>query len=227
MSFVKADGASIEIVFTEAVNPVSIINAEYRTLDDAIVTALNYYNADYSPSKLNDGVANTSSYWWGTTSINWIKFEFIEGVVAHGFRYYNVNTSYYPKTFTVSGSTDGLTWVLLSDVLTGVSTSGWQEFSFTNLSAYKFYELDILTANSSYIYLSEFELNLDYGNEKAFTVTVPEYDFVPNGQIQQNAKPLLSVKNKVGYSATAVLSGGVLTDLMVTNGVLTLGVDDG
>ena len=227
MSFVKADGASIEIVFTEAVNPVSIINAAYRTLDDAIVTALNYYNAGYSPSKLNDGVANTSSYWWGTTSINWIKFEFIEGVVAHGFKYYNVNTSYYPKTFKISGSNDNSNWTQLSDILTGVSASGWQEFPFTNLSAYKFYKLDILTANSSYIYLSEVELNLDYGNEKAFTVTVPEYDFVPNGQIQQNAKPLLSVKNKAGYSVTPVLSSGVLTDLMVTKGVLTLGVDDG
>lgn len=222
MSFVKADGASIEVVFTEAINPITTVGSAYRTLDDAVVTTLNQYSTSYPSTRLNDGIANTSSYWWGTTAINWIKLQFTEAVVAHGFRYYNVNTSYYPKTFTVSGSTDGLTWVLLSDVLTGVSTSGWQEFSFTNLAAYRFYKIDILTANSSYIYLSEVELNLDYGNEKAFTVTVPEYDFVPNGAIQQNVKPLLSVKNKVGYSVTPGLSSGILSGLTVSAGALVL-----
>lgn len=227
MSFVKADGASIEIVFTEAINPITTAGSAYRTLDDAVVTTLNQYSTSYPSTMLNDGIANTSSFWWGTTAINWIKFEFIEEVVAHGFKYFNVNTSYYPKTFKISGSNDNSNWAQLSDILTGVSTSGWQEFSFTNLSAYKFYKLDILTANSSRIYLSEIQLNLDFGNEKAFTITVPEYDFVPNGQIQQNIKPLLSVKNKAGYSVTPVLSSGVLTDLMVTEGVLTLGVDDG
>ena len=37
---------------------------------------------------------------------------------------------------------------------------------------------------------------LDYGNEEALTVTVPEYDFVPNGTIQQNVKTVKMVENK-------------------------------
>ena len=196
MSFVKSDGAKIEIRFSEAINTMAVIGQKYRTLSDAVITSLNNYGLSNLPSLLNDGIANTSSYWRGTTAINWIQATFTSPKIAHGFRWFVGSTSYRPLTFKISGSLDLLTWAQLGETFTGANETGWQEFSFSNIDTYLAYRIDILTASSSRIYLSELELLLDYGNEEALTVTVPEYDFVPNGTIQQNVKPVKMVENK-------------------------------
>lgn len=228
MSFAKSDGEKIEIRFSEAINPMAAIGQKYRTLSDAVITSLNNYGLSNLPSLLNDGIANTSSYWRGTTAINWIQAAFTLPKVAHGFRWFVTNTSYRPLTFKISGSLDLLTWTQLGETFTGANVTGWQEFSFANTEAYLAYRIDILTASSSRIQLSELELLLDYGNEEALTVTVPEYDFVPNGTIQQNVKPVKFVENKTGFFETADFSTAVLDDLMFSStGSLTLEVDNG
>ena len=43
MSFVKSDGAKIEIRFSEAINPMAVIGQKYRTLSDAVITSRNNY----------------------------------------------------------------------------------------------------------------------------------------------------------------------------------------
>ena len=223
----KADGQCIVVEFTEKLVNSQIVGSAHRTLDDATITALNNNGSSYSPSKLNDGVANTSYYWIGTTAINWIKIAFKEAKVAHGFRWYIGSSTYYPKTFTVSGSNDGANWVQLGDTFTGTSATGWQEFAFTNTTAYIYYKIDILTANSSQLYISEVELLLDYGNEAALTITGKEYNMQPGGTLDDGSYKVQEIKEFKAIDKMLDLSGGTMTNVEYTNGVLSLEVDGG
>lgn len=56
-----------------------------------------------------------------------------------------------------------------------------------------------------------------------FTVTVPEYNFVPGGTIGNVTKAVLSTY-AFGAAGTVDLSGGALTNLAVSNSALSLGV---
>lgn len=225
MSYAKSDGARIEIVFTETIGPITppVLGQEWRDIRDALVTTLNQNSISTRAGLLNDGL--TSPYWYGTTVVNWIRIAMHMAQVVRGFRWYISDTTYWPKTFTVSGSNDGVNWAQLSDVLTGVGTVGWQTFYFPNEIAYRYYQINILTGNSSYrLYIAEVELYFDYGNESAFIITVPEYDAVPGGTIEYNRKRVDRIENKTGYTATVDLSDGELDGLQDDNGVLSLEV---
>lgn len=58
-----------------------------------------------------------------------------------------------------------------------------------------------------------------------FTVTVPEYDYVPGGVLQNVTKTVKSTYALAGVQQTLDLSAGTLTDTVVSNGVLSLGAD--
>ena len=62
------------------------------------------------------------------------------------------------------------------------------------------------------------------GNQSHFTVTVPEYTFVPGGTLQNITKAVKSTYAFAGAQQTFDLSAGTLTDTAVSNGVLSLGV---
>ena len=62
------------------------------------------------------------------------------------------------------------------------------------------------------------------GQQSFFTVTVPEYTFVPGGTLQNVAKAVKSTYAFAGVQQTCDLSAGTLTDTAVSNGVLSLGV---
>ena len=62
------------------------------------------------------------------------------------------------------------------------------------------------------------------GNQSHFTVTVPEYTFVPGGTLQNITKAVKSTYAFAGVQQTFDLSAGTLTDTAVSNGVLSLGV---
>ena len=57
-----------------------------------------------------------------------------------------------------------------------------------------------------------------------FTVTVPEYTYVPGGTLQNVTKTVKSTYAFGGIQQTLDLSAGTLTDTAVSNGVLSLGV---
>ena len=61
------------------------------------------------------------------------------------------------------------------------------------------------------------------GNQGHFTVTVPEYDYVPGGTLQNVTKTVKSTYALAGVQQTLDLSAGTLTDTAVSNGVLSLG----
>ena len=62
------------------------------------------------------------------------------------------------------------------------------------------------------------------GNQSHFTVSVPEYDMVPGGTLSSVAKAVKSTSAKVSYAAMIDLSAGALTDVVVSGGKLSLGV---
>lgn len=62
------------------------------------------------------------------------------------------------------------------------------------------------------------------GNQSHFTVTIPEYDMVPEGTLSNVVKTVKSTYGRTAYSQTVDLSSGTLTDLAVSNGNLSLGV---
>ena len=63
------------------------------------------------------------------------------------------------------------------------------------------------------------------GNQSYFTVTVPEYNYVPGGTISNVVKAVKSTYNHPGTAAEISLASGTLTDTTVADGVLSLGVN--
>ena len=62
------------------------------------------------------------------------------------------------------------------------------------------------------------------GNQSHFTVTIPEYDMVPEGTLSNVVKTVKSTYGRTAYYQTVDLSSGTLTDLATSNGKLSLGV---
>ncbi|MEG2001096.1 MAG: hypothetical protein RR053_06880 [Evtepia sp.] len=60
------------------------------------------------------------------------------------------------------------------------------------------------------------------GNEGSFTVSVPEYDYVPGGTISNVVKKVARISNHAGFGASVPLSGGVLAGTRERTGVLSL-----
>lgn len=57
-----------------------------------------------------------------------------------------------------------------------------------------------------------------------FTITVPEYTYVPGGEIVNVSKAVAHVSNKAMLNQLIDLSIGTMTDMTSKSGVLTLGV---
>lgn len=223
----KADGQRIAIEFTEKIisDAAAILGYEYRQLKDAAVTTLNQYSTSYPASYLTDGVASTSYYWYGTTAVNWIQLYFEEAKVATGFRWYIASSSYYPLTFTISGSNDGSSWTQLGDTFTGTSTTSWQAFTFTNTSAYRYYRINTLTANSTRLYISEVQLLIQYGNEKAFTISGQEYNMQPEGALVAGSYEVQSVEAYPDNEHAILLNMKYWKRFLNVDGVLTISYD--
>ena len=203
-------------------------------LSEATITALNSYSSSYSPTKVADG--NTSTYWRGTTAVNWIKFQLVEPKTITSIRMYM--GSYYIKTFTMSGSNDGETWTQLGGEYTAASstTSKWYDIPIENDESYLYYRIDTLTTYSSTVYLYEVELceTVPIGNETKIVVTGQTYEYVPNGKLESASRTVVAVsedpdddaiihlkfadgntkslKNTVG-NVTIAYSGGTLKGL--------------
>ena len=103
------DGGEIKIKFTQPLigdvdglqTPVAYKQVKVST-KGATHSAQNVYSSSYPASNAFDG--NNSTYWYGTSSTNWIKTKFKEPKNITGLRLYM--GSYYIKTFTISGSND-------------------------------------------------------------------------------------------------------------------------
>lgn len=197
-----ADGRKIAIKFTQplignvlGLDPPAGYKKSLLDLSGAVVTTLNQYSTSYTGAKAIDN--STSTYWRGTTAVNWLKLQLPEAKCVTQIRLYL--GSYYIKTFTLSGSNDGETWIQLGGEHTAANstTAQWYTFEVENRDAYLYYRVDILTAyNTSRVYLYELELYEDtgVGNETKFSISFDEYSYVPGGVTARVTRPVTGLE---------------------------------
>lgn len=180
----KGLGQKIGIKFTEDLVedvtgwvPEPVTHGDYfRPI--GVATGSSQYSS-YAPSNAFDG--STSSYWYTRTAGDqWVQIELAEPTWIYGFRWY-VGDSYRPNGFDFQGSNDGEIW---EGILTGNSpgATGWHEFPTDSPKQYKYYRWTVISRYASYLYVYEIELLGAVGNERAFTVTGKEYQYV-NGPL--------------------------------------------
>jgi len=176
----KGLGQKIAIKFTEdlvgdvtGLVPSSAVTGDYFRPSGTTTSSSQY--SSYAPSRAFDG--STSSYWYTrTTGDQWVQIELAEPTWVYGFRWY-IGSNYRPNGFDFQGSNDGENW---EDILTGNSpnATGWHEFPTDSPKQYKYYRWTITSRYSSYLYVYEIELLKAVGNERAFTITGKEYQYV-------------------------------------------------
>lgn len=230
-----ADGCRIPIRFTQplvgnvlGLNPPLGYKNGKIDMTKASVSALNEYNTSYPASKVIDG--NTSTYWYGTTAINWLQISLPMAKTVTRTRLYL--GEYYIKTFTFSGSNDGGTWTQIGGVYTAANTSTpqWYTFDIPNAEAYLFYRIDTLTAySSSAIFVYELELyeEVPTGNETKFTISFDEYNMVPGGSLSRVTRPSTRIEKYVSVDVIVVTSSGSYSGITDDSGVLMLAMDEG
>lgn len=221
-----ADGRRIVIEFTQPLTcdvsglnpPLGYKKAEID-LSDAVATSLNY--SSYPASYAIDG--SISTYWRGTTAVNWLQVKLSKAKAVTQIKMYL--GSYYIKTFTFSGSNDGITWVQLGSYTAANSTTAkWYTFDVENEDEYLYYKIDTLTTYSSTVYLYELQLLEDAptGNETKFEVSFNEYDKVPGGTLSESTRRPESVFEFRSIEEFIDMSSGTLSDLALSGGKLKL-----
>ena len=227
-----ADGRRIAIKFTQplignvtGLNPPAGYKKSQLDLSQAKVTTLNQYSTSYTGAKAIDG--STSTYWRGTTAVNWIQFQLPDPKAVTQLRMYL--GSYYIKTFTVSGSNDGSTWTQLGGEHAAASstTAQWYTFTIENTENYLHYRVDILTAYSSRIYLYEIQLYEDapVGNEAKFTVSFDEYDFVPAGTTHRETRVASAIEVVDTQTIVLIFDSGCTRSIQRASGDITVSYD--
>lgn len=229
-----ADGQRIAIRFTQplvgnvlGLDPPVGYKKSKIDMTGTVASALNVSSTSYPASNVIDG--STSTYWRGTTAINWLQIRLQEAKVVTRLRLYL--GSYYIKTFTFSGSNDGETWTQLGGEYTAASstTAQWYTFDIDNTDPYLYYQIDTLTAySSSRIYIYELELYEDVpvGNETKFSVSFDEYDFVPNGSLSRVTRNVAKLERYISVDTKIDLSRGTYSGIEHSAGVLTLAVQE-
>lgn len=192
----KAQGKLITVKFTQPINELPLALPEYKyfrweidtkwssyiylygiellidgsyILPTGIVSASGQYSS-YEPGRAFDG--STSTYWRPNAYPCWIQIELIEPVTIEGFRWNTQTTSYRPRGFKLMASTNGVDWV---ELYNGESpaVSYWKSFAW--------------------------EVYQQSGNERAFTVTGKEHQWVDgpnnNGPLLDKEYQIITVKN--------------------------------
>lgn len=228
-----ADGRRIAIKFTQplignvtGLNPPFGYKKSPLDLSQAKVTTLNQYSTSYTGAKAIDG--STSTYWRGTTAVNWIQLQLPAAKAVTQIKMYL--GSYYIKTFTFSGSNDGSTWTQLGGEYTAASstTAQWYTFTIENETEYLYYRVDTLTAyNSSRIYLYELDLYEDapIGNESKFTVSFQQYNYVPGGTLSKVARAVTSIEVVDNYTVILNFNSGNVNSIQRAVGEITVAYD--
>lgn len=227
-----ADGRRIAIKFTQplignvtGLNPPAGYKKSQLNLSQARVTTLNQYSTSYTGAKAIDG--STSTYWRGTTAVNWIQLQLPEPKAVTRLRMYL--GSYYIKTFTLSGSNDGSTWVQLGGEYTAASSTPakWYTFDIENGVEYLYYRVDTLTTYSSTIYLYELQLYEDapIGNEAKFTVSFDEYNFVPGGSTSRKTRVATAIEIVDSRTIALLFDSGCTNSIQRAAGDITVSYD--
>lgn len=198
---IDSEGTEIAVQFSQKLvgdisgiqTPVGYVRRPFD-LSKATITTLNQYSSSYPGSKVVDG--DTSTYWRGTSSTNWVQFELEVPKAVTGMRMYL--GSYYVTSFSLSGSNDGSTWTKLGGNRSAAnSTAGkWYEYTVDNSTEYKYYRIDTLGGYSSsrlYIYEVEFQEDVPAGNELRTQLSGFSYSYVPGGKLEPVSRAITKV----------------------------------
>jgi len=125
-------------------------------------------------SGASDG--NTSTLWRTTSSLpqSWV-YDLGAGITktVEKFRFYG-NGSDGPKNFGLYGSNDGTNFTPLLTVEGASNSSGWQEWTFTNTTAYRYYAIYVTVSwGGSATSIAEVEM-METGNEGGHFVVSQE-----------------------------------------------------
>ena len=112
-------------------------------LNGGTATASSEFNATLSADQAFDN--NESTRWQSSgTYPEWIKYDLGAGVAkkARKLRIYSSAADMYTKNFVLAGSNNDSDWTTVYSGL-GAESDGWQDFTFTNSGAYRYYRLTI------------------------------------------------------------------------------------
>ena len=200
MSWVKGDGAKIKITFDKALvgdvtglNPV--LSYTYQKITGTVTGSHAY--SGYPVTNAADGLTTTFWFISGFVAGEWFKVQYPVAKAFPKWRMYLTSSGLYrPLSVIFQGSNDGTSWVDLSTVSVPApqGTAGWVEFDTNNTTPYLYYRIYMNTCNDTSMGITEIQFcDRPTGNESHFTVTVPEYDYVPNGTLRNVTKAVKSV----------------------------------
>ena len=183
----KAEGAKITIKFDKPLTgDITGLSPALATDTDVRISHRvlpKYFGQSYTAST-TFGTTNISSrafddsistFWETRTAGNqWIQCELREAIPVNKFRLYS-GAANRIRAYNLQGSNNGIDFV---ELWTGENANAtqWNEYTFTNTTAYKYYRWNITSRWSTNIYVYELELYADIpvGQERAFTITSEE-----------------------------------------------------
>lgn len=210
-------------------------------------TGSTQYSTTYAPAKAVDD--DTSSYWRPAAddTVRSLTFALSAPEAVDRARIYT-NSSYAPSSCVISGSNDGSTYTEIATA-TPTQTTGWQSLEFANGTAYLYYRLAFPTLYSFALRLYEIQLynvvpwtvgdgrqiairftepitsGIDTCPPSSFTVTVPEYTYVPGGTLQNVVKTVASIAAHPTEPNTIVLTMAATERFESAAGNITVAYD--
>jgi hypothetical protein len=197
-NFTKGEGSKIVIKFTQ--NLIGDVSGLTPTPIGGLVETELSKNRDFFGQKYtasttyltqtpNLAFDNSTSTFWETRTAGtqWIQCELTEAIAVTKFRLYSGGTNRI-RAYNLQGSNNLTDW---TELWTGENPNltQWNEYTFTNTTAYKYFRWNVTSRWSTNIYIYELELfaNLPVGNERAFTITAtePESINVSNAELSE------------------------------------------
>lgn len=240
MRWKKSDGAKIEIEFDEIINPLEakdtvkpIWNVDTVTVSSdssAYTRGLRFLvNKDITAVQLgcySNAETEVKMHLWDCATSQKLT-EVTFATKADGWSYGDIEavqlkagSEYVVSINTPINGNTTYSYSMSSDLFNNVTPKGYYYKSAVDTYPSSSYTSSYLPGvNLRFAYLDK-----TCGNDGAFKIEVPEYDFVPGGTIGTVEKKVSAVSNKVGVDVLVDFSDGTLNDLENTNGVLALEV---
>lgn len=170
-------------------------------LPSGVVRASNETSSNYAAWLAFNEADNNC--WQSTTEQCWISYEFVKPTVVSSYKlksWSSVYGTYMPKSWSIEGSNDSVTWTILDE---RKDVNPWtaleeREFVIKNRKEYLVYRLNISTAYNPRVFLCQFKmhyLNLStlYEIDKA---NPDENDFLTYGVIRDTITDVAFDKSK-------------------------------
>jgi hypothetical protein len=169
------------------------------------------YSAYYYAWKAFDGTP-TDTFTMATLP-GFIQYQFTNPVAVNVYGFYQAGISTFPKDWTLSGSQDGITYVVLDTRVGYTPVFGYVEnvFQITNTVAYYYYRVDVTAANlTSYCTIS----GIKFGFQTPINVVESSYllELLSSNGVAINT-------NRSGGFALNILGSVNVSDNYYINGV--------